>query len=582
MPNAVMSYQVLARKWRPQNFEDIVGQDAAAETLKNAISQNRIAHAYLFAGVRGVGKTTTARILAKALNCQEGPTETPCNDCASCREITLGQSIDVLEIDAASNRGIDEIRELRASVRYAAARDRYKVFIIDEVHMLTTEAFNALLKTLEEPPPHVVFILATTELHKVPSTILSRCQHFNFRAISYGEILERLAIIASQEQIEIGERSLSAIARASEGSMRDAQSVLDQVISLCGREVDHEQVRNLLGIVPQQLLEDVTTAINDSDTKQVLVLVDQLLTSGRSPQEFVRELLSHFRNLLMVKIIGKDSQLVGVSPGDLESLEVLSTHFSEEDLTRFFQLLVATDGELRWSVHPRLHLEIGLVRIIQAKRLVAMEELLAVLPKADNTENLRQRIVPSETIGPLPPSRLVPNGSNSPSPGEKSEEGDKIKQALTEVSPMLASILEHALDLSIDANEFRIRFSSTDRFYYDYPPGMCCKWFGKDNAMTYTAFDYHKKLTEQEGFDPNSTEYYAEIDKRMRLDFPHKFDNTKSQESTNRTQIVASAKRSVHPGRKTVRLTSSQVAIAKKLGVPLEEYAKQLKITKEA
>lgn len=467
MPNAVMSYQVLARKWRPQNFEDLVGQGAAAETLKNAISQNRIAHAYLFAGIRGVGKTTTARILAKALNCQEGPTVTPCNDCTSCLEITSGQSIDVLEIDAASNRGIDEIRELRASVRYAAARDRYKVFIIDEVHMLTTEAFNALLKTLEEPPPHVVFILATTELHKVPSTILSRCQHFNFRAISYGEILERLAIIASQEQIEIGERSLSAIARASEGSMRDAQSVLDQVISLCGREVDHEQVRNLLGIVPQQLLEDVTTAINDSDTKQVLVLVDQLLTSGRSPQEFVRELLSHFRNLLMVKIIGKDSQLVGVSPGDLESLEVLSTHFSEEDLTRFFQLLVATDGELRWSAHPRLHLEIGLVRIIQAKRLVAMEELLAALPKGDNPEDLRQRSAPSETPGTLHPSRLVPNDSNSPSPGEKSEEGDKIKQALTEVSPMLASILEHALDLSIDANEFKIHFSSSNQLYYD-------------------------------------------------------------------------------------------------------------------
>ena len=467
MPKTVMSYQVLARKWRPQNFEDIVGQGAAAETLKNAISQNRIAHAYLFSGVKGVGKTTTARILAKALNCQEGPTVTPCNDCTSCREITLGQSIDVLEIDAASNRGIDEIRELRASVRYAAARDPYKVFIIDEVHMLTTEAFNALLKTLEEPPPHVVFILATTELHKVPSTILSRCQHFNFRSISYSAILERLAIMASQEKIEIGERSLSSIATASQGSMRDAQSILDQVISFCGRKVDDGRVLDLLGIIPQQILEEVTTAINDSDTKKMLVLVDQLVTSGRSPQEFVRELLSHFRNLLMVKVVGKDSQLVGLPQGDLERLEVLSAQFSEEDLTRFFQLLVATDGELRWSVHPRLHLEIGLIRIIQAKRLVAMEELLAVLPKNDNTENLKQSIVPSETMGPLPPSRLVPKGSNSPSPGESSKESDKIKQALTEVSPMLASILEHALDLSVDANEFKIRFASSDQFYYD-------------------------------------------------------------------------------------------------------------------
>src|SRR5262249_37453875 len=222
-----MSYQVIARKWRPQTFEDVVGQSATAQTLRNAILQNRIAHAYLFAGARGVGKTTTARILAKALNCAQGPTVNPCNVCDSCKEITSGNSIDVLEIDAASNRGIDEIRELRENVKYAAARDRFKVFIIDEVHMLTTEAFNALLKTLEEPPAHVVFILATTELHKVPATILSRCQHFNFRAINYGEVLDRLRLIAEEERVQISEIALNAIARGSEGSMRDAQSLLD-------------------------------------------------------------------------------------------------------------------------------------------------------------------------------------------------------------------------------------------------------------------------------------------------------------------------------------------------------------------
>ena len=297
-----MSYQVLARKWRPQTFADVVGQGATAETLKNAISQNRIAHAYLFAGTRGVGKTTTARILAKALNCQRGPTVDPCNDCASCREVTSGQAIDVLEIDAASNRGIDEIRELRESVRYRPARDRYKVFIIDEVHMLTTEAFNALLKTLEEPPSHVVFILATTELHKVPGTILSRCQHFNFRAISYREIMQRLAFIASQEKVRIGDHALSAIARASEGSLRDGESLLDQAISLCGQEVEEEQVRDLLGVVPQQLLEDFTDALISRDSKRVLALVDRLLTSGRNPLQLVRELMGHFRNLLMVRI----------------------------------------------------------------------------------------------------------------------------------------------------------------------------------------------------------------------------------------------------------------------------------------
>ncbi len=466
-----MSYQVLARKWRPQTFGEVVGQGAAAETLKNAISQNRIAHAYLFAGARGVGKTTTARILAKALNCQGGPSVNPCNECASCREVTSGQSIDVLEIDAASNRGIDEIRELRESVRYAAARDRYKVFIIDEVHMLTTEAFNALLKTLEEPPPHVVFILATTELHKVPGTILSRCQHFNFRAISYREILQRLAFIASQEQVQIGERALSAIARASEGSLRDAQSLLDQVISLCGQEVDDEQVRDLLGIIPQQLLEGFTDAVIARDSKQILLLVDRLMTRGKSPQQLVRELLGHFRNLLVVKIAGKDSQLVAAPADDMERLEAFSTKLSEEDLTRFFQILVATDGELRWSSHPRLHLEMGLIRIVQAKRLVAMEELLAAFSGNTNAEPAR----PSATASGSPRTSLnYPSAPQAPRKSilrETTTEVDRIKRALAEKSPMMASMIEQALDLTVAGDKLKIRFAGSHRGYHDMLQG---------------------------------------------------------------------------------------------------------------
>ena len=462
-----MSYQVLARKWRPQTFGEVVGQAAAAETLKNAISQNRIAHAYLFAGARGVGKTTTARILAKALNCRQGPTVDPCNQCASCREVTSGQSIDVLEIDAASNRGIDEIRELRESVRYAAARDRYKVFIIDEVHMLTTEAFNALLKTLEEPPPHVVFILATTELHKVPGTILSRCQHFNFRAISYREILQRLAFIASQEQVQIGERALSAIARASEGSLRDAQSLLDQVISLCGQEVDDEQVRDLLGIIPQQLLEDFTDAVIARDSKRVLSLVDQLMTSGRSPQQLIRELLGHFRNLLVVKIAGKDSRLVAAPAESLERLETIGAEFSEEDLTRFFQILVATDSELRWSTHPRLHLEMGLVRIVQAKRLVAMEELLAAF-SGDTTPEPPQPSASSDgATGVRPHSPVLSQDSSNPTPARATTETDRIKQDLAKESPLIASVIEHALEVAIVGDELKIRFAPSQRFYHD-------------------------------------------------------------------------------------------------------------------
>ena len=458
-----MSYQVLARKWRPQTFAEIVGQGATAETLKNAISQNRIAHAYLFAGARGVGKTTTARILAKALNCRQGPSVNPCNDCASCREVTSGQSIDVLEIDAASNRGIDEIRELRESVRYRAARDRYKVFIIDEVHMLTTEAFNALLKTLEEPPAHVVFILATTELHKVPGTILSRCQHFNFRAISTREIFERLELIAGEEQIRIEERALSAIARASEGSLRDGESLLDQAISLCGQEVREEQVRDLLGVVPQQLLEDVADAVIARDTRQVLALVDQVLASGRNAQQLVRELMGHFRNLLMVKIAGKDSRLVSAPSEDLARLQTVSAQLSEEDLTRFFQILVATDGELRGSTHPRLHLELGLVRMVQAKRLAALEELLA----AFSGGAIPEKPEPPATTGspqsaPSPPSPIFQD-SGPPSPAVAATLLDRVREAAFNDSPLVASLLGKASDATVAGDEIRVRFAAGER-----------------------------------------------------------------------------------------------------------------------
>ena len=461
-----MSYQVLARKWRPQTFADVVGQGATAETLKNAISQNRIAHAYLFAGARGVGKTTTARILAKALNCQRGPTVDPCNDCPSCREVTSGQAIDVLEIDAASNRGIDEIRELRESVRYRPARDRYKVFIIDEVHMLTTEAFNALLKTLEEPPSHVVFILATTELHKVPGTILSRCQHFNFRAISHGEVVQRLAFIASQEKVRIGDHALSAIARASEGSLRDGESLLDQAISLCGQEVKEEQVRDLLGVVPQQLLEDFTDALISRDSKRVLALVDRLLTSGRSPLQLVRELMGHFRNLLMVRIAGTDSHLVAAPAEDLARLEAVSAQLSEEDLTRFFQILVATDGELRWSAHPRLHLEMGLVRMVQAKRLASLEELLAALSGGAPAGNPEPPPPPGPTPSTVPPPPAVIQDSRPPASAAATTQKDRIREVVARESPLVASMLGQAQEVAVAGDELRVRFAGDQR-------GMC-------------------------------------------------------------------------------------------------------------
>jgi len=257
-----MSYQVIARKYRPQTFDEVVGQRLITETLKNAITQSRVAHGYIFSGARGVGKTTTARILAKGVNCIKGPTVTPCGECPSCKEITAGNSVDVLEIDAASNRGIDEIRQLRETVRYLPARDRYKIFIIDEVHMLTTEAFNALLKTLEEPPPQSLFIMATTEAHKLPATIQSRCQHFAFRLLDYTEIFGQLQSICAAEKIQSDEGALSALAQAGEGSLRDALSLLDQVIASCGDRLDEDRVRQMLGVVPSKFLRELVEAIN--------------------------------------------------------------------------------------------------------------------------------------------------------------------------------------------------------------------------------------------------------------------------------------------------------------------------------
>jgi len=468
-----MSYQVIARKWRPQSFEEVVGQNAAEQTLRNAILQNRIAHAYLFAGPRGVGKTTTARIFAKALNCIKGPTVTPCHVCDSCKEIAASNSIDVLEIDAASNRGIDEIRELRENVKYAAARDRYKIFIIDEVHMLTTEAFNALLKTLEEPPDRVVFILATTELHKVPATVLSRCQHFTFKAISFQEIYDRLIMICSSEQLQIGDGALGAIVRAAEGSMRDAQSLLDQVISFCGKEVDDERVRELLGLIPQQLLDEITVAILENNASAVLRLVESLIQSGRNLQYFVRELLAHFRNLLMVKIVGEDPQLVPLPPADLIRLKEFSGQFSEEDLTRIFKILVDTDGQLRWSSQPRFHLEIGLIKIVQARRLVPLEKLLASLEDVLKPGHV-QHSTPGSTLQPPLLNTLRPAPANSfPSPSAPKSSPkvggviDELKGQLALRSPMVSSLLEHATEIQPTQDGIDIYFQRHSNFHFE-------------------------------------------------------------------------------------------------------------------
>jgi len=383
-----MSYQVIARKYRPQVFDDVVGQGLITETLKNAIRTERVAHGYIFSGARGVGKTTTARVLAKALNCVQGPTVTPCGECPSCQEIAAGNSIDVLEIDAASNRGIDEIRELRETVRYLPARDRYKIFIIDEAHMLTTEAFNALLKTLEEPPPRSLFILATTEPHKLPSTIQSRCQHFAFRLLDYQEIFSRLKWVAEQEGISADEGALSAVTQAAEGSMRDALSLLDQVIASCGKQLEETRVRQVLGVVPAQLLDNVLEAIHAADARRVLELLSQLATEGYELTHFCAELTRTVRNLMVAKSCGADSPLVQVASQERTRLAELAKLFSEEDLARFFNLLLRVESELRYSLQPRFHLELGLMKLVHARRLTSLEGLLAQLGQVGTTEKL--------------------------------------------------------------------------------------------------------------------------------------------------------------------------------------------------
>lgn len=374
-----MSYQVIARKYRPQTFDDVVGQRLVSETLKNAIETDRVAHGYIFSGARGVGKTTMARILAKALNCAHGPTVTPCGECPSCIEIAAGRSVDVLEIDAASNRGIDEIRELRDNVRYLPSRDRYKVFIIDEVHMLTTEAFNALLKTLEEPPERSLFILATTEAHRLPATIQSRCQHFAFRLLDYQEIVSRLKEICRREGVTGSESALGMIAQAAAGSMRDALSLLDQIIAACGNTLDDERVRRMLGVVPTVLLAGLMESIQSGDAAGLLEKIDQLASEGQDLAAFCSELTRFVRNLMIARSCGEKSALLEAPDSDRAVFAKLAASLSEEDLTRAFQVLLRAQNEMRTSLQPRFHLELALMKLAHAPKLVAIERLLTAL-----------------------------------------------------------------------------------------------------------------------------------------------------------------------------------------------------------
>jgi DNA polymerase III subunit gamma/tau len=384
-----MSYQVTARKWRPMIFDDVVGQGHVTSTLRNAIASKRVAHAYIFSGTRGCGKTTTARILARALNCLSPVLQNPDNTCEVCREIIEGRGLDVIEIDGASNRGVEEIRNLRDSVRYTPTRGSYKIYIIDEVHMLTKEAFNALLKTLEEPPPHVVFIFATTEVHKVPMTILSRCQRFDFRRIAIEEIVNTLSAIAKAEQITIEEDALIVVAKRADGSLRDAQSIFDQVRSFCGTSIRTSELLKAFNVVDQDIYFRLSGIFKIHDVRGAIQLVDEVIKSGYDLREFINGLAEHLRNLLIVRST-ESTQLVEVSEHHKKHYETEAKLFSEQDLLRYLKQTNELDQTLRWAAQPRYRLESGLIQMVQMETSVHISELLQqieVLKKKITTTN---------------------------------------------------------------------------------------------------------------------------------------------------------------------------------------------------
>ena len=388
-----MAYQVLARKYRPQRFSDVAGQEHVTRTLGHALEQERVAHGYIFSGHRGIGKTTIARILAMALNCRnkigsaQRPTPEPCGVCDSCTEIRAGNSLDVIEIDAATNRGIDEIRELREAARYAPARDRYKIYLLDEAHQITDAAFNALLKILEEPPEHVVFMMATTQPEDIPQTIRSRCQHFSFHAVTFDDIVTQLTQIATQEGILADPQAIALLAEAGDGSMRDALSIMDQAIASApmvdGKaKLDGNEIRELMGTVPDAVFERILEAIGEGQSAAVMEELNRLLNAGNSPSQMARQLVRYLRNCLMAKLGGEKTQLLQISGDERARAVRTATLFSEEDLTRFLQVMLRTFDELNYRQEPRLHLELGLMKLVHLQRLIPLEQILSGLPGA--------------------------------------------------------------------------------------------------------------------------------------------------------------------------------------------------------
>ena len=462
----MVEYLVLARKWRPQVFEDVIGQDHVVTTLRNAIRLGRVAHAFIFSGPRGVGKTSVARILAKALNCEKGPSGIPCNACANCREITEGISMDVHEIDGASNRGIDEIRELRENVKFSPSSSRYKIYIIDEVHMLTKEAFNALLKTLEEPPSHVIFIFATTETHKIPATILSRCQRYEFKRISLKEITATLRKISAGEGIQVSDQALTWIAQGGEGSLRDSQSILDQAISFAGTDIGDADVEALLGRGDRKYLFDLSRAILGRDSGACLKIIDEAFYAGADLKVFYERMLAHFRNLLLVKITAGQGDLLDLSDHEVAELTRQAAAVSRETLQRMLDVLMAGEEEMRKSLNPRLVLEFTSVKMAWQEPLIPVDEILLRM------EGIEKRLgqqapaelsAPQKTYPPPPERTLLDEGTNEPvvrepAPRDAEESWDGFKQFVKRKNQPLWAKIEPGKLLGFGDGVLRLGF----------------------------------------------------------------------------------------------------------------------------
>ncbi|HBG91918.1 MAG TPA: DNA polymerase III subunit gamma/tau [Nitrospiraceae bacterium] len=411
-----MSYLVLARKWRPQGFDDLVGQEPIIRILQNSIAQKKIAHAYIFSGPRGVGKTSTARILAKALNCENGPTPSPCGTCASCTAVKDGASIDVLEIDGASNNSVDDIRDLREGVKYTPLGGRYKIYIIDEAHMLSTSAFNALLKTLEEPPPHAIFVLATTAPRKIPATIFSRCQHLPFRRISAQKIKERVRHIASSEDIKISDSAIEMVARAADGSMRDSLTILDQVTAFSS-EIDADGVKNLLGIADIGVLAEISAAVIDGDREKIISVISELVDKGTDLKSFAKDLVEFFRNLLIAKFVKKPEEILELNEDEIKIVSGILPKISPDLLTLMLSEMAKAELEVRSSFSPRLSLEMSLIRISFLSTLKPVQEAI------DNIDAFLKGM-------PLPPARKAEQPVSIGRPGRLAEEGDPPRREI--------------------------------------------------------------------------------------------------------------------------------------------------------